>query len=128
MKQSRGLGFITSITFIILVRILMSSWLGTSVLTLAEWFYKKMPLVSYLYAASNQISVAISPGIFINIFMYLFHHRVGEYALGFITTSMVLRNKDEKDLFCVYSPTSHLYLGHIYLISPEDILRPNFVV
>ncbi|KAG5047005.1 hypothetical protein JHK86_016411 [Glycine max] len=39
----------------------MSSWLGTSILTLAEWFYKKMPLVSYLYVVSKQISAAISP-------------------------------------------------------------------
>ncbi|XLR29156.1 hypothetical protein S83_057056 [Arachis hypogaea] len=36
-----GLGFATSITFIFLVGIFMSSWLGTSVLTLGEWFIKK---------------------------------------------------------------------------------------
>jgi len=56
------------------------------------------------------------------------HPRVGEYALGFITSSVVLRNRDEKELFCVYIPTNHLYLGDIYLISPEDILRPNLSV
>ncbi|RZB42120.1 Protein LIKE COV 3 [Glycine soja] len=50
------------------------------------------------------------------------HPRVGEYALGFITSSMVLRNKDEKEIFYVYIPTNHLYLCDIYLISPEDIL------
>ncbi|KAH1188929.1 Protein LIKE COV 3 [Glycine max] len=122
----------------------MSSWLGTSVLTLGEWFIKKKPLVSYIYAASKQISAAISPDIFLNIFIYLFviyiiyltdqgsnafkevaiirHPRVGEYALGFITSSMVLRNKDEKEIFYVYIPTNHLYLCDIYLISPEDIL------
>ena len=56
------------------------------------------------------------------------HPCVGEYALGFITSSMVLRNKDEKEIFCVYIPTNHLYLGDIYLISLEDILRPNLSV
>lgn len=40
----------------------MSSWVGTSVLALGEWFIKKMPLMSYIYAASKQISAAISPG------------------------------------------------------------------
>lgn len=40
----------------------MSSWWGASVLTLGEWFIKKMPFVSYIYAASKQISGAISPG------------------------------------------------------------------
>ncbi|TYI83244.1 hypothetical protein E1A91_D05G279500v1 [Gossypium mustelinum] len=56
-----GLGFATSITFIFLVGIFMSSWVGASVLTLGELFIKKMPLVSYIYSASKQISAAISP-------------------------------------------------------------------
>jgi uncharacterized membrane protein len=69
-----GLGFVSSITFIFLVGIFMSSWLGASVLTLGEWFIKKMPLVSYIYAASKQISAAISPGIFfLNAFDELNH-------------------------------------------------------
>lgn len=57
-----GLGFITSITFIFLVGIFMSSWLGASVLNLGEWFIKRMPLVRHIYHASKQISAAISPG------------------------------------------------------------------
>ncbi|KAL5126906.1 Protein LIKE COV 3 [Glycine soja] len=104
---------------------------GTSVLTLGEWFIKKMPLVSYIYAASKQISAAISPDQSSKAFKevaIIKHPRVGEYALGFITSSVVLRNRDEKELFCVYIPTNHLYLGDIYLISPEDILRPNLSV
>ncbi|XP_020211519.1 protein LIKE COV 1 [Cajanus cajan] len=126
-----GLGFITSITFIFLVGIFMSSWLGTSVLTLGEWFIKKMPLVSYIYAASKQISAAISPDQNSNAFKevaIIRHPRVGEYALGFITSSVILRNRDEEELFCVYVPTNHLYLGDIFLINPNDILRPNLSV
>ncbi|KAI3451712.1 hypothetical protein Pfo_008377 [Paulownia fortunei] len=57
-----GLGFVTSITFIFLVGVFMSSWVGASLLALGEWFIKKMPLMSYIYAASKQISAAISPG------------------------------------------------------------------
>ena len=41
----------------------MSSWLGTSVLNLGEWFIKRMPFVRHIYNASKQISTAISPGI-----------------------------------------------------------------
>ncbi|XP_047149781.1 protein LIKE COV 1-like [Vigna umbellata] len=126
-----GLGFITSITFIFLVGIFMSSWLGISLLTLGEWFIKKMPLVSYIYVASKQISVAISPDQSSNAFKevaIIRHPRVGEYAIGFITSSVILRNRDDDELFCVYVPTNHLYLGDIYLISPNDILRPNLSV
>lgn len=56
-----GLGFVTSITFIFLVGVFMSSWLGASVLSLGEWFIKRMPFVRHIYNASKQISSAISP-------------------------------------------------------------------
>ncbi|WJX09330.1 Protein LIKE COV 3 [Trifolium repens] len=127
-----GLGFVSSITFIFLVGIFMSSWLGASVLTLGEWFIKKMPLVSYIYAASKQISAAISPDQSSNAFKEVAlvrHPRIGEYVLGFITSTVTLRkSRDEEELYCVYIPTNHLYLGDIFLISPNDILRPNLSV
>ncbi|CAK8569612.1 unnamed protein product [Lathyrus sativus] len=125
-----GLGFVTSISFIFLVGIFMSSWLGASVLTLGEWFIKKMPLD--IYAASKQISGAISPDQSSNAFKEVAlvkHPRIGEYTLGFITSSIILRKpRDEEELYCVYVPTNHLYLGDIFLISPDDILRPNLSV
>lgn len=62
-----GLGFVTSIAFIFLVGVFMSSWLGTSLLALGEWFIKKLPIMSYIYAASKQISSAISPGKHLNL-------------------------------------------------------------
>lgn len=60
--SSIGLGFVTSITFIFLVGVFMSSWLGASVLGLGEWFIKRMPFVRHIYNASKQISSAISSG------------------------------------------------------------------
>lgn len=66
-----GLGFVTSITFIFLVGVFMSSWLGASVLSLGEWFIKRMPFVRHIYNASKQISAAISPGVFYICFLFL---------------------------------------------------------
>lgn len=116
-----GLGFITSVTFIFLIGVFMSSWLGASVLSLGEWFIKRMPFVRHIYNASKQISAAISPGMhsvfnlpyYISvgrqfIFCITFvttdqntqafkevaiirHPRIGEYAFGFITSSVVLQ-------------------------------------
>ncbi|XP_023525052.1 protein LIKE COV 1-like [Cucurbita pepo subsp. pepo] len=127
-----GLGFITSITFIFLVGIFMSSWLGASVLTLGEWFIKKMPFVSYIYTASKQISIAISPDQTSNAFKevaIIRHPRSGEYAFGFITSSVILQSRmEEEELYCVYVPTNHLYLGDVVLMSSKDILRPNLSV
>ncbi|KAG5076344.1 hypothetical protein JHK82_055039 [Glycine max] len=50
------------------------------------------------------------------------HPRVGEYALGFITSSMVLRNKDEKEIFYVYIPTNH-FIGRSAAYRPVGQLH-----
>ncbi|KAK4772750.1 hypothetical protein SAY86_014525 [Trapa natans] len=88
-----GLGFITSITFIFLVGVFMSSWLGTSILSLGEWFIKRMPFIRHIYNASKQISAAISPDQNMQAFKevaIIRHPRIGEYAFGFITSSSVV--------------------------------------
>ncbi|KAK4727598.1 hypothetical protein R3W88_032515 [Solanum pinnatisectum] len=127
-----GLGFMTSITFIFLVGVFMSSWLGTSVLGLGEWFIKRMPFVRHIYNASKQISSAISPDQNTQAFKevaIIRHPRIGEYAFGFITSSVVLQNySGDEELCCVYVPTNHLYIGDIFLVNAKDVIRPNLSV
>ncbi|KAK6137071.1 hypothetical protein DH2020_029182 [Rehmannia glutinosa] len=152
-----GLGFVTSITFIFLVGVFMSSWLGASVLSLGEWFIKRMPFVRHIYNASKQISAAISPDQNTQAFKevaIIRHPRIGEYAFGFITSSVALQcsvalcqnlviNEEsetpndcwawesysgEEELCCVYVPTNHLYIGDIFLVNAKDVIRPNLSV
>ncbi|KAG9136350.1 hypothetical protein Leryth_022670 [Lithospermum erythrorhizon] len=127
-----GVGFVTSITFIFLVGVFMSSWLGTSVLSLGEWFIKRMPFVRHIYNASKQISTAISPDQNTQAFKevaIIRHPRIGEYAFGFITSSVVLQNyAGDEALCCVYVPTNHLYIGDIFLVDSKDVIRPNLSV
>ncbi|XP_057468479.1 protein CONTINUOUS VASCULAR RING 1-like isoform X1 [Actinidia eriantha] len=127
-----GLGFVTSITFIFLVGVFMSSWLGASVLGLGEWFIKRMPFVRHIYSASKQISAAISPDQNTQAFKevaIIRHPRIGEYVFGFITSSVVLQNfSDEEELCCVYVPTNHLYIGDIFLVNSNDVIRANLSV
>lgn len=70
-----GLGFVTSIVFIFMVGIFFSSWMGASILSIGEWFIKKMPLVRHIYSASKQISAAISPGKYPLAFSFLSNKR-----------------------------------------------------
>ncbi|KAL0346599.1 UNVERIFIED_CONTAM: protein CONTINUOUS VASCULAR RING 1 [Sesamum calycinum] len=125
-------GFVTSITFIFLVGVFMSSWLGASVLSLGEWFIKRMPFVRHIYNASKQISAAISPDQNTQAFKevaIIRHPRIGEYAFGFITSSLSLQSySGEEELFCVYVPTNHLYIGDIFLVGAKDVIRPNLSV
>ncbi|KAI3443778.1 hypothetical protein Pfo_000443 [Paulownia fortunei] len=127
-----GLGFVTSITFIFLVGVFMSSWLGASVLSLGEWFIKRMPFVRHIYNASKQISAAISPDQNTQAFKevaIIRHPRIGEYAFGFITSSVALQSySGEEELCCVYVPTNHLYIGDIFLVNAKDVIRPNLSV
>ncbi|RWR73401.1 protein CONTINUOUS VASCULAR RING 1 [Cinnamomum micranthum f. kanehirae] len=127
-----GLGFITSVTFIFLVGVFMSSWLGASVLALGEWVIKRMPFVRHIYSASKQISSAISPDQNTQAFKevaIIRHPRIGEYAFGFITASVVLQNySSEEELYCVFVPTNHLYIGDVFLINSKDVIRPNLSV
>ncbi|KAG6536003.1 hypothetical protein ZIOFF_001040 [Zingiber officinale] len=127
-----GLGFVTSVTFIFLVGVFMSSWLGASVLSLGEWFIKRMPFIRHIYNASKQISSAVSPDQNKQAFkevVIIRHPRVGEYAFGFITSTVILQSySGEEELCCVYVPTNHLYIGDIFLVNTTDVIRPNLSV
>ncbi|KAL0360397.1 UNVERIFIED_CONTAM: protein LIKE COV 2 [Sesamum radiatum] len=127
-----GLGFITSLIFIFFVGIFASSWLGATVFLIGEWFIKRMPFIKHIYSASKQISSAISPDQNTTAFKevaIIRHPRVGEYAFGFITSYLVLqRDNGDEDLCSVYVPTNHLYIGDVFLVKSEDIIRPNLSI
>ncbi|OMO50574.1 hypothetical protein COLO4_38007 [Corchorus olitorius] len=126
------LGFITSLLFIFFVGIFASSWLGASVFWLGEWFIKRMPFVKHIYSASKQISAAISPDQNTTAFKevaIIRHPRLGEYAFGFITSSVILQRDDRDEELCsVYVPTNCLYIGDIFLVNSEEIIRPNLSI
>ncbi|XP_051124160.1 protein LIKE COV 2-like isoform X2 [Andrographis paniculata] len=127
-----GLGFITSLIFIFFIGIFASSWLGSTVFWIGEWFIKRMPFVKHIYSASKQISSAISPDQNTTAFKevaIIRHPRVGEYALGFITSTVILQRDDgDEELCSVYVPTNHLYIGDIFLINSQEIIRPNLSI
>ncbi|KAL6583213.1 Protein LIKE COV 2 [Orobanche minor] len=129
-----GLGFVTSLGFVFLVGVFVSSWLGSTVFCIGEWFIKRMPFVRHLYAASKQISSAISPDQNNTAFKevaIIQHPRVGEYAFGFITSSVLLqveRDDADEELCSVFVPTNHLYIGDIFLVNSKDIIRPNLSI
>eukprot|EP00245_Coleochaete_scutata_P014315 TRINITY_DN6050_c0_g1_i1.p1 TRINITY_DN6050_c0_g1~~TRINITY_DN6050_c0_g1_i1.p1 ORF type:complete len:294 (-),score=37.13 TRINITY_DN6050_c0_g1_i1:426-1307(-) len=152
-----GLGFVTSIVFIFFVGILVSSWIGASILWTGEWLIKRMPLVKHIYSATKQVGQAISPGDVVSQVeqrlaapsygaiehgngrnqnsqafkevAIIRHPRHGEYAFGFITSSLTLAHESgEEELCSVYVPTNHLYIGDIILMNLNDIMRPNLSV
>ncbi|XP_050209330.1 protein LIKE COV 2 [Mercurialis annua] len=127
-----GLGFITSLLFIFFVGVFASSWMGATVFWIGEWFIKRMPFMKHIYSASKQISSAVSPDQNTTAFKevaIIRHPRHGEYAFGFITSSVVLQRDDgDEELCSVYVPTNHLYIGDIFLVNSDEIIRPNLSI
>lgn len=127
-----GLGFITSMAFIFLTGVFMTSWLGGAFLWLGEWFIQKVPIVKHVYSASKQISQALNPSDNAPAFrecVLIRHPRQGEYVFGFITGECVLEKQDGDELlFSVFVPTNHVYVGDIFLLGSEDIYRTTLSV
>ncbi|KAE9449857.1 hypothetical protein C3L33_18246, partial [Rhododendron williamsianum] len=107
-----GLGFVTSLFFVFFVGVFVSSWIGGTVFWIGEWIIKRMPFVRHIYSASKQISAAISPDQNTTAFKevaIIRHPRVGEYAFGFITSSVTLQ--------VVLVIMEHLFLQNTSVIS-----------
>ncbi|KAK8663782.1 hypothetical protein V6N13_083587 [Hibiscus sabdariffa] len=97
-----GLGFITSLLFVFFVGVFVSSWMGAAVFSVGEWVIKRMPFVRHIYSASKQISAAISPDQNTTAFKevaIIRHPRVGEYAFGFITSTVTLQTHGHPHIF-----------------------------
>ncbi|GJW72402.1 putative reverse transcriptase domain-containing protein [Tanacetum coccineum] len=94
--------------YILCVGIFASSWMGATVFWVGEWFIKRMPFVKHIYSASKQISVAISP---VDFHMNAFQ-----------------RENGDEELCSVYVPTNHLYIGDVFLVNSEEIIRPNLSI
>ncbi|KAF2297527.1 hypothetical protein GH714_025112 [Hevea brasiliensis] len=99
---------------------------------LENGFIKRMPFMKHIYSASKQISAAISPDQNTTAFKevaIIRHPRHGEYAFGFITSSVILQREDgDEELCSVYVPTNHLYIGDIFLVNSDEIIRPNLSI
>mmetsp|Transcript_2634 Transcript_2634/g.5344 ORF Transcript_2634/g.5344 Transcript_2634/m.5344 type:complete len:232 (+) Transcript_2634:1873-2568(+) len=128
-----GLGFLTSMLFIFGTGVFASSWIGSAFVGLGEYIIRKLPLIKHIYSAAKQVSAAVSPDHEAkNSFrecVLIRHPRVGEYAFGFITGQTNLRtDAGDVQLYSVYVPTNHVYVGDIFLLEDKDIIRNNLSV
>jgi uncharacterized membrane protein len=57
------------------------------------------------------------------------HPRDGSYAFGFITGQTTFQTGDgDKELFAVFIPTNHVYVGDVILFEAHDIFKNNLSV
>lgn len=128
-----GLGFITTLMFVLATGVFASTWLGNSFVSLGELIIKKVPLVKHVYSAAKQVSAAVNPeseaAKGFRECVIIRHPRHGEYAFGFITGSTTLQTMDgDERLEVVFVPTNHVYVGDLFLLGSRDIIRSSLSV
>lgn len=100
---------------------------------IGEWIIRKVPGVKSIYSAAKQISGAIGGSESTQSFrevVLIQHPRRGEYAFAFITGTTTLQTLEDGEivLFVVFVPTNHIYVGDVFLLKEEDIIRTNLSV
>jgi uncharacterized membrane protein len=123
-----GLGFVTSMGFIFATGVFASSWLGSLVVAVGELIIRKLPLVKHIYSAAKQVSAAVNPdndtARSFRECVIIRHPRKGEFAFAFITGTTTLELPEgDKELYCVYVPTNHVYVGDIFLMEAKDVIK-----
>ena len=132
-----GLGFLTSMAFILFVGVFFSSWLGGVLLRVGEWIIHRLPVIQQIYSASKQISVALNPENESSAFqecVLIRHPRSNHFAWGFVTGRTILSASPSQGggsirLCSVYVPTNHVYLGDVFLVDEDkDVIHTNVSV
>jgi hypothetical protein len=50
------------------------------------------------------------------------------YLLSWYLLCLLQTDKGDEELCSVYVPTNHLYIGDIFLVNSEEIIRPNLSI
>ena len=101
-----GLGAVTACALVLGTGVAASSWVGSAALGLGEHVLRRLPLVSHVYSAAKQVSLALDPrggdgesgdggttggGPFRECVLFANPRLGGALMLGFVTGSTTLR-------------------------------------
>jgi hypothetical protein len=50
------------------------------------------------------------------------------HVFSFVGLFLPQRDNEDEELCSVFVPTNHLYIGDIFLVNSEDIIRPNLSI
>jgi uncharacterized membrane protein len=126
-----GLGILTEIIVIFLVGIVTTNVFGSRLLKWIQTILMHIPVVKNIYPTIKQLVEAFHPSSSSSYrkVVLVEYPRNGIYTLGFLTSEVDLNGASgEHRLFSVYLPTNNLYLGHVALFRPEDVIITNFTV
>lgn len=126
-----GLGILVELAIIFLVGIIATNVLGARIVKYLQDFFMRLPLVRRIYPAIQQLVEALSPtGKSSFKRVVLVKYPPGEVlSIGFLTNEVTVRQNDQPtQYYSVYIPTNNLYIGHVVLFRPEEVIMTGFSV
>lgn len=131
-REVPGLGLLTTIVIVFLAGVIASNVIGKRILQRAEHYLLLVPVFRHIYAPIKQLIAAFSPGNEASFKRVVLVDACGRGSmLGFLTREFTVDYQDGRGpqpLVAVYVPTNHLYLGDIFVFSPDEIAFPDITV
>jgi uncharacterized membrane protein len=124
-----GLGLVVTAVAILAIGALTTNMLGRRFLEKGENILQHVPLFRTIYAPVKQLVSAFSPDNEFGFKRMVLLEDHGRSMLGFLTKEFTVdRGRGPETMLAVYVPTNHLYLGDIFVCSPDRATFPDLTV
>jgi uncharacterized membrane protein len=124
-----GLGLVVTAVAILAIGALTTNMLGRRFLEKGENILQHVPLFRTIYAPVKQLVSAFSPDNEFGFKRMVLLEDQGRSMLGFLTKEFTVdRGRGPETMLAVYVPTNHLYLGDIFVCSPDRATFPDLTV
>lgn len=122
-----GLGFLTTVLFILGVGTLTHYWVGRRLVALLEAILVRVPIAGSIYGALKQVSAAVFGGqrrSFQKV-VFLQYPRKGIYSIGFVAREgecIPARATTERgaNMMCLFVPTTPNPTSGVFVMAPVD--------
>jgi len=126
-----GLGFVTTITMVLLAGLLFSSGPLNRLLQALEELLDTVPVVGSVYGTTKKVLTGLGNPHGENAFKrFVFARLPGRTTPGFLTGTFTFKRADQQvfSLCTVYVPTNHLYVGDVVVLPVEDVIETDLSV
>lgn len=126
-----GLGFITAITFILIMGVIARNVVGRRVLAFGDALLHRVPVFRLLYPSVKMLIDSFSPErrSSFKALVLVQHPREGSWAFAFVTSDVLVEAPAGKgEMVTVFVPTNNLYLGDIVVVPRADVIYTGLTV
>jgi uncharacterized membrane protein len=126
-----GIGFVITITIVLLAGLLFSSGPLNRLLQALEQLLDSVPVVGTVYGTTKKVLTGIGNPQGESAFKrFVFARLPGRTTPGFLTGTFTFKRADDQvfSLCTVYVPTNHLYVGDVVVLPVEDVIDTDLSV